>query len=195
MKTHLSHRILIVLGLVLGAIISALMAEYMLSEGLDRPFGHTRGAHVIGWLGLFFIGLTFVYPYKRKYHPNTVWPKRWFQVHMVGGIVGPMIIFLHAGAHFHAWVPIFALVSMVLVVGSGITGQAVHYLAFRMLYERRHQLAEQGMSDAAIEARLHDLALQEETLRWWKCWHGPLTWLFVVMTALHVGGAIFFGGL
>lgn len=112
---------------------------------------------------------------------------------MVSGVLGPLIIFVHAGAHFHAWVPILALVTMVLVVMSGIVGQALHYWAFRMLYERRHQLAFEGMTEDAIEARLHDLALEEEALRWWKCLHNPLTWSFVALVLLHIGGALFFG--
>ncbi len=160
----------------------------------SRPFGHTQMAHLVGWLGLGFIGLTFVYPLKRWWHPNQVWPKRWFHVHMVSGVLGPLIIFVHAGAHFHAWVPILALGTMVLVVMSGIVGQALHYWAFRMLYERRHQLAFEGMTEDAIEARLHDLALQEEALRWWRCLHRPLTWSFVSLALLHIGGTLFFGG-
>ena len=195
MKTSLSTRTAWVLGLMAITIVGILVFEYLLSQGLDRPFGHTRRAHLIGWLGLFLMGMTFVYPVKRRLHPNAVWPKPWFLVHMICGLVGPVLIFLHAGAHFHAWVPILALISMMLVVMSGITGQAIHYLAFKMLYERRHQLADRGMSEEAIDAHLHDLALQEETLRWWKCLHGPLTWLFVTMTIMHVGGVLFFGGL
>jgi hypothetical protein len=170
-------------------------------------------AHLVGWIGLGFIGLTFAYPLKRWWHPNQVWPKRWFQIHMVFGVLGPLIIFVHAGTHFHAWVPILALVTMVLVVMSGIVGQALHYWAFRMLYERRQQLVFEGMTEDVIEARLHDLALeeealrwwrclhnpflalQEEALRWWRCLHNPLAWSFVALVLLHIGGAVFFGGL
>ncbi len=50
------------------------------------------------------------------------------------------------------------------------------------------------MSEHEMEDSLHDLALEEKTLRWWKCVHGPLTWSFVMLTLLHIGGAIFGGG-
>jgi hypothetical protein len=190
----LSRRTALILSLVCLAILSAFFLEYFLSATPSRPFGHTQLAHVVGWIGLGFIGMTFVYPLKRWRHPNRVWPKRWFQIHMVCGILGPLIIFVHAGAHFHAWVPILALIAMVLVVMSGIVGQALHYWAFRMLYERRHQLVFEGMPEDGIEAHLHDLALQEESLRWWRCLHGPLTWSFVSLALLHIGGSLFFGG-
>ena len=194
MMSTLSRRTSLVLGLAFVTVVSALFLEYLLSGEAARPFGHTQLAHLVGWIGLIFIGFTFVYPIKRWLYPNQVWSKGWFQVHIICGIIGPLIIFIHAGAHFHAWVPILALIAMVLVVMSGITGQALHYLAFRTLYERRHESAFEGMTEEAIDAHLHDLALQEETLRWWKCLHGPLTWSFVSLTLLHIGGVLYFGG-
>lgn len=193
--SSLSHRTALVFGLVCLTIISAFLLEFFLSTTPSRPFGHTQMAHHVGWIGLGFIGLTFVYPLKRWWHPNQVWPKRWFHVHTVSGVLGPLIIFVHAGAHFHAWVPILALVTMILVLMSGIVGQALHYWAFRMLYERRHQLDFEGKTEKVIESHLHDLALQEEALRWWRCLHGPLTWSFVALVLLHIGGALFFRGL
>ena len=191
----LSRRTVRILGFVCLTILGAFVLEYVLTTTPIRPFGHTQTAHLVGWIGLSIIGLTFVYPLKRWWQPNEVWPKRWFHVHMVAGILGPLIIFVHAGVHFHAWVPILALVTMVLVVVSGIVGQALHYWVFQLLYERRHQHDCEGLSEEAVEARLHDLALQEKTLRWWKCLHGPLTWSLVAFVLLHIGGAVFFGGL
>lgn len=191
----LSRRTIGVLGLVCFTILSALVLEYVLTATPSRPFGHTQTAHLVGWMGLGIIGLTFVYPLKRWWHPNQIWPKRWFHVHMGAGILGPLIIFVHAGVHFHAWVPILALVTMILVVVSGIVGQALHYWMFQLLYERRHQQEFEGLPEEAIEARLHDLALQEKALRWWKCLHGPLIWSFIALTVLHIGGALFYGGL
>jgi len=195
MMPTLSRRTALVFGLVSLTIISAFLLELFLSTTPSRPFGHTQMSHLVGWMGLGFIGLTFAYPLKRWRHPNQVWPKRWFQIHIVCGILGPLFIFIHAGAHFHAWVPILALVAMVLVVMSGIVGQSLHYWAFQKLYEGRHQMAFEGMPEEIIEARLHDLALQEEALRWWRCLHGPLTWSFVALVLFHIGGAVFFGGL
>ncbi len=123
----LSRRTAFVFGLVCVTVMSAFFLEYFLSTTSRRPFGHTKMAHLVGWIGMGLIGLTFVYPLKRWWCPNRVWPKRWFQVHMVSGILGPLLIIVHAGAHFHAWVPILALVAMLLVVISGIVGQALHH--------------------------------------------------------------------
>ena len=59
---------------------------------------------------------------------------------MVTGVVGPLLIFLHSGAHYHALVPILAMLSMVIVVVSGIVGQAVHAFSLRALNDQRRRL-------------------------------------------------------
>ncbi|GJL61625.1 hypothetical protein [Candidatus Nitrospira salsa] len=191
----ISRRRQIIIWMSIALISIALAIEFMLSSQPERPFGHTQVAHVVGWLGFGMIALTFVYPIKRWLHPNQVWPKDWFQIHQIMGIAGPLLIVVHSGAHFHAAVPVLALVALLLVVFSGITGQALHYLAFRTLYEQRHELAAQGLTEEAVESHLHNLALEEETLRSWRCVHGPLTVTCVVLTLIHIGGALYFGGV
>ena len=193
--TTLSRRIRLVICLIVIGMTGAWAVELLLSASPTQLFGHTQMAHIVGWVGVGMIALTFVYPIKRRLHPNEVWPKIWFDVHQALGIAGPLLILVHSGVHYHALVPVLALIAMILVVFSGITGQAIHYLAFQTLYTQRHELADQGLSEEMVESRLHELAMQEESLRWWRCFHGPLTLTFVVLTLLHIGGALFFGGL
>jgi hypothetical protein len=115
---------------------------------------------------------------------------------MVAGVVGPLVIILHAGVfHLHAVVPILAMVAMGIVSLSGIIGQHVHYLAFRTLYTKRHELLEQGVSPEEVETRLLGLAAREKMFRVWQMIHGPMTLLFMALVALHVIGALYFGGL
>ena len=193
--TTLSRRIRLVIWLIVIAMTGAWVTEVLLSPTPAQPFGHTQMAHIVGWVGFGMIALTFVYPIKRRLHPNEVWPKVWFDVHQALGIAGPLLILVHSGVHYHALVPVLALIAMILVVFSGITGQAIHYLAFQTLNKQRHELADQGLSEEMVKTRLHELAMQEESLRWWRCFHGPLTFTFVVLTLLHIGGALYFGGL
>lgn len=192
--TRLSRRMQLILGLTLAAVVIALGVELFLSTNPDRPFGHTQHGHLVGWVGLGMILLVCGYPFKRWLHPNRVWSKTWFQIHQVFGIAGPLLILVHSGAHFHALAPVLALIMMVLVVLSGIVGQALHHLASQSLYEQRHELAHQGLSDDMIEAQLFDLAREEKALRWWRCVHVPLTWTFLALAFMHIVGALYFGG-
>ncbi|MDO8547375.1 MAG: hypothetical protein Q7R68_08425 [Nitrospirales bacterium] len=191
----LTRRTVTVAGLVLAAVAAAFALEFFLSPRPDQPFGHTQTGHAIGWAGLLLILLVFAYPIRKRFAKDRRWPKGWFQVHKAFGILGPMLILIHSGAHFHALVPVLALIAMGLVVVSGIAGQVLHYLALRTLNEQRRELVQQGLSEAEIQSRLHDLASREEVFRLWQCIHAPLTATFVVLMLMHIGGALYFGGL
>jgi hypothetical protein len=193
--TVVFRRVFIVAGLVSMAVGGALLFEAILSLETVLSFGHTRQGHVTGWIGLAVILLVFVYPIRKRVGRNRTWPRGWFQVHMVAGVVGPLLILVHAGAHLHALVPILAMVAMGIVALSGIIGQAVHYLALRTLNEERRQFLQQGVSPDEAEARLHDEASREETFRVWQLIHAPMTFMFMVLVALHVIGTLYFGGL
>ena len=193
--TPVTRRLLIVAGLVFTTIAGALLFEVFLSIETVLSFGHTRQGHVTGWIGLAVILFVFVYPIRKRVGQDRTWPRRWLQVHMVAGVVGPLLIMLHAGAHMHALVPILAMVAMGIVALSGIIGQAVHYLALRTLNEKRRQLLQQGVSPEEAEASLFDMASREETFRVWQLIHAPMTLMFMVLVALHVIGALYFGGL
>ena len=192
--THLSRRLQVILWLTGIAVVTTLGAEFFLSTSPNRPFGHTQQGHLVGWVGFGMILLACGYPIKRWLYPNQVWSKTWFQIHLVLGVVGPLLILVHSGVHFHALVPVLALIMMALVVLSGIAGQALHHLAFKTLYDQRHELAYQGLSEERIEALLFDLTREEKVLRWWRCVHVPLTWTFFSLTLMHIVGALYWGG-
>jgi hypothetical protein len=148
----------------------------------------------MGWLGLGITLAVFVYPIKKRVSQSRRWPREWFRVHMVAGVMGPLVILLHSGAHLHALVPLLALAAMAVVTVSGIVGQGVHYLALRTLNDRRRQLHDQGLSAEQVELHLHRMAAQEEAFRLWQSIHAPMTLMFLILTAMHVVGAIYFGG-
>jgi len=191
----LSRRLTTIVVLMVAAVTAALLAEAFLSIGSPSPFAHTRKGHLMGWIGLGIILLVFVYPIKKRLSRNHRWPRGWFQVHMVAGVIGPLLILLHSGTHVHALVPLLALAAMIVVVVSGIVGQGVHYLALRTLNDRRRELHEEGLGSDEIDMRLHRMAAQEEAFRLWQSIHAPMTLMFLVLTAMHVIGALYFGGL
>jgi hypothetical protein len=195
MKNLISRRLLFLIGLTCAMIAVAFVVEYALSRASERQFGHTQAGHVLGWIGLAMILVVFAYPAERWFHPNRVWSKPGLYIHEGFGILGALLILVHSGAHFHAVVPVMALSALGLVVVSGIVGEFLHTLAFRSLYEQRHELAREGLTEEAIEARLKELASQEGVLRWWPWVHVPLTAVFVVLAIAHIMGALYFGGL
>lgn len=171
--------------------------ERLLSLGEGNEFGHTRHGHLLGWVGLVVMLPVFLYPLKKRYAPEAPrrgWLQPWFRIHLIAGIVGPIVILIHAGAHFHALVPVLALIALALVTVSGIVGQLLHSLAVRQLNQEWRELHNQGLSEGAVQERLAERAAQEEAFRFWQLVHAPMTIPFVALTLLHIIGALFFRG-
>lgn len=194
--TPVFRRLLIVGGVTLFAVAGVLLFGVILTPITILSFGRTPQGQVTGWIGLAIILLVFGYPIRKSVHQNRLWPHRWLQIHMVAGVVGPLIIILHAGVlHMHAVVPILAMVAMGIVALSGLIGQHVHYLAFRTLYTKRHELVGRGVCPEKVETSLLDTVAREKMFRVWQMIHAPMTLLFIALVALHVIGALYFGGL
>jgi cytochrome b561 len=193
--TIITKRFITVIFAAIALLIVGLLIEELLSIRSGSLFGHTQTGHVVGWLGLAAIFSVFVYSVKKRFGRKTGWPKAWFMVHQVAGIVGPLVILVHAGPHFHALVPLLTLIVMVIVVVSGVIGVAVHRKALSLLNSTRKELVSLGLSQADIEDRLYDLVSGEETFRVWQIIHVPMVMLFLALVVLHVFGALYFGGL
>ncbi|MDD5034494.1 MAG: hypothetical protein PHE55_07015 [Methylococcaceae bacterium] len=191
--TVLAKRFLTVMVLVVAAIGGALLIEVLLSLQAGWTFGHSQQGHVVGWVGFALILSVFAYPLKKRF--DRKWPKNWFRFHQMAGIVGPMLILIHAGPHFHALVPLFALLAMGIVVLSGVIGSAVHRKALQLLKDERKELLNRGLSPEDVEERLYDLASSEETFRIWQIIHSPMLMMFLSLVLAHVIGALYFGGL
>ena len=193
--TIITKHFITVIFAAIGLLIVGLLIEELLSIRSGSLFGHTQTGHVVGWFGLAVIFSVFIYSVKKRFDSKGRWPKVWFMVHQVAGILGPMLILVHAGSHFHALVPLLTLIVMGIVVVSGVIGVAVHRKALALLNNTRKELVSQGLSQADIEEDLYDLVSGEETFRVWQIIHVPMVMLFLALLAAHILGALYFGGL
>jgi hypothetical protein len=193
--TIITKRFFTVLVAAISLLIVGLLIEEFLSIRSGSLFGHTQTGHIIGWFGLAAIFSVFIYSVKKRFDHKAGWPKAWFMVHQVAGILSPMLILVHAGWHFHALVPVLTLILMGIVVASGVIGVAVHRKALAFLNNKKQELVSLGLSQADIEDRLYDLVSGEETFRVWQIIHVPMVMLFLALLAAHIFGALYFGGL
>jgi len=193
--TIITKRFFTVIFAAIALLIVGLLIEAFLSIRSGSLFGHTQTGHVVGWFGLAVIFSVFIYSVKKRFGRKAGWPKAWFMVHQVAGIIGPLLILIHAGWHFHALVPVLTLIVMGIVVVSGVIGVAVHRKALSLLNSTRKELVRQGLSQADIEDRLYGLVSGEETFRVWQIIHVPMVMLFLALLASHILGALYFGGL
>lgn len=179
----------------LAALAGGFLIETSFSFITGWPLGHTQKGHLLGWLGLGIMLLVFGYSVKKRFGRQTGWPKAWFWLHQLAGIIAPVLIIVHAGPHFHALVPSLALTAMLIVTLSGLTGAFVHRKALTLLNSGRKALLAQGLSEQQAEDKLYDLAAEAASFKIWRLIHVPVAVLFMILVIAHIGGALYFGGL
>ena len=104
----------------------------------------TGVGYALGILGGSSMLLLLVYPARKRVRAlgflGTT--KRWFQAHMVLGIVGPVLILFHANFGLGATNSNVALACMLVVSGSGLFGRYFYTRIHHGLHGRKASLAE-----------------------------------------------------
>jgi len=100
--------------------------------------------YALGIIGGSLMLALILYPVaKRTKLLKRLVPMRyWFGLHMLFGIVGPVMILFHANFHIGSLNSMVALVSMLLVAGSGLIGKYIYTRIHHGLYGRRISLQE-----------------------------------------------------
>ncbi len=116
-------------GPILWGLVVALLIAWGSHAHLERYISPLRGLGY--WLGIFGGSLMIVLLIysARKRAPWLRWLggiPAWFEIHMVLGIVGPLLILFHCNFHLGASNSNVALICMLLVSGSGIIGRYIY---------------------------------------------------------------------
>lgn len=138
----------------LGFLLAALLIYAGWRLPLARWFSPERGiGYALGIVGGSAMLLLLVYP-ARKRMPRLASigsVKRWFQIHMVLGIVGPLCILYHSNFSLGATNSNAALFAMLVVSASGVVGRYFYTRIHAGLYGHRTTRAE--LQTAAEELR------------------------------------------
>jgi len=104
----------------------------------------TGVGYALGIIGGSAMLLLLIYPARKRVRVlgflGTT--KRWFQAHMVLGIVGPVLVLFHSNFSLGATNSNVALVCMLVVSGSGLFGRYFYTRIHHGLHGRRASLAE-----------------------------------------------------
>ena len=113
-----------------------------------RDEGHLTPERGVGyWLGIgggSAMLLLLLYPLRKRLRFMRVFGSipYWFRIHMVLGIIGPVLILFHANFKFGSTNSNIALISMLLVAGSGIVGRYLYGKIHVGLFGRKSNIAE-----------------------------------------------------
>lgn len=137
-------------GLVVGALLWGWSQrdEYRWSaeSGIGYAFGIIGGSLML---------LLLLYPVRKHWKAmRRLLPIRhWFRMHMLFGVVGPVLVLFHANFQLGSLNSRVALFSMLLVAGSGLVGRYVYRQIHRGLYGERIRFDELHTDYARSKAR------------------------------------------
>jgi hypothetical protein len=115
----------------------------------------------LGVAGSVLMVALLAYPLRKHMRAMQRWGplKHWFRWHMILGIVGPLLVLFHSTFHLRSLNATIALVSMLIVVISGVIGRFVYTKIHHGLYGSRATLEEVrqeflGQCEG-VQSRLH----------------------------------------
>jgi len=109
----------------------------------DNYLSAENGAgYILGIVGGSLMLILILYPIsKRTALLKRLLPMRfWFGMHMLFGIIGPAMILFHSNFHIGSMNSTIALISMLLVAGSGLIGRYIYTKVHHGLYGKRISL-------------------------------------------------------
>ena len=100
--------------------------------------------YALGIVGGSLMLLVLLYPLSKRLSvlSRMVPVRYWFGIHMLFGIIGPVLILYHSNFHFGSTNSSVALISMLLVAGSGLIGRYIYTHIHHGLYGKRITLNE-----------------------------------------------------
>ena len=139
----------------------ALIAVFLVAGWLVRDLGLITPKYGTGyWLGIIGGSLMLsllLYPLRKKirFLHNLGSTRRWFRMHMILGLLGPMLVLYHCNFQLGSFNSRVALYCMLLVAISGIFGRHFYAAIHRGLYGRKLTLAElqKDLADSAEKSQ------------------------------------------
>lgn len=119
------------IGVMMALIGVAVLLGWSRRDALPDP--HQGLGYWLGIVGGTAMLVVLVYPL-RKHWPGGRWlgsAVGWFRVHMVLGLIGPLIVLFHARFAYSATNSGVALLAMLTVAASGIVGRFLYLHAYR----------------------------------------------------------------
>jgi hypothetical protein len=100
--------------------------------------------YVLGATGASLMVLLLLYPVRKRVRFMRDWGalKHWFRLHMLAGVIGPVLVLFHSTFHIGSFNAGIALFSMVLVASSGFVGRFLYREIHHGLYGAKANVEE-----------------------------------------------------
>ena len=162
-------------------VIIALAVDFLL-----HYFNLVFIGRYLGTIGTVLILLSFVYSLRKRKIIKTGSPKQLLQWHEYISWIGSILLLVHAGIHFNAWLPWLAILMLLITVGSGLVGKFLLKKASETLKERRLELINTGSSKEDAEKIVFFDSITVDLMKKWRVVHLPITFLLGILSLVHI---------
>lgn len=133
------------LELVVTCLVSALVLAFAWTRRNSGDIAAESGVgYAMGILGALLMLAVIVYPMRKRLpvlrRIGTI--PNWFRLHMLLGVLGPVLIVIHSNFRLGSLNSRVALFAMLIVAGSGFVGRFLYTRIHRGLYGKKSSLPE-----------------------------------------------------
>jgi len=147
----------------------------------------------LGIIGTAVVLLSFIYSLRKRKIIVTGSPKKLLALHEYLSWGGSLLILIHAGIHFNAVLPWLAILMLLIVVASGLTGKYLLKRSNETLKEKRNSLIASGISLEEADKKLFFDSIMVDIMKKWRAVHLPMTLLLGILSLFHIISVILFG--
>ena len=178
-------RILPSIFLYAGMICIAILIDYILHLANLVWVGR-----YFGILGTALIIISFIYSLRKRKIINSGQPKKLLNFHEFLGWFGAIVLLVHGGIHFNAIIPWMALLAMMFVVASGLTGKFLLNDVKQDLKGKISEMKEKNLTQDEIDKEVLFQSLLVKKMQNWRKVHMPLNMIFMALALIHIIGTL-----
>jgi hypothetical protein len=175
------------------ALVALAVSALLLDAGLHLADAVWIGRY-LGIPGVLLILISLRYSLRKHKLITSGDPVKLLRRHEWLAWAGSLLVLVHAGIHFNAILGWLAIWAMLITVASGLTGKFLLARSRRRMEASRARLHDAGLSDHAIEEKLHLDSLTFDVIRQWRVVHFPITLAFAVLATAHIVSVFLFWG-
>jgi hypothetical protein len=168
-------------------IMAAISLDYILHAAHMAWIGR-----YLGVAGTAFLVFSFGYSARKKKLIKNGPVKLFLRLHCNAGWVGTLMILVHSGIHFNAFLPWAATAFMMVVTASGHVGQYLLKKVREEVKMKMKMLGVPSVADDDVEQHRYWDTLTVRTLEKWRSIHMPLVVFLLGLTLTHILAVSFF---
>ncbi|MBX9858808.1 MAG: hypothetical protein K2Y20_04355 [Sphingomonas sp.] len=167
-------------------MLLALAAATLAVDALLHAFDLVWIGRYLGIPGVALILASLIYSARKRKLISWGKPATLLRQHERLAWAGSLLILVHAGIHFNAWLGWLAIGAMAINIGSGLTGKYLLQHARKSLLATKAALVAQGLSSDELDERTYRDTITLGVIQQWRVIHLPITLAFAVLALAHV---------